>query len=190
MRPIMLPVTLSTAAAGAASPAAAASGPFFSLSNTNFVVSIAFLLFVGVLIYFNVPGLLGRKLDERAEGIKSELDEARAIREEAQSMLAEFERKQKDVQAQADRIVAQAKDEAREAATEAKADIKRSIERRVKAAEDQLASAEARAVRDIRNQAVSVAVAAARDVIAQQMTTGDRNALIDSAIDEVKTKLH
>src|SRR6056297_2863718 len=107
MRPMMLLVALS-----AARPAWAAEGAFFSLSNTDFVVLIAFLLFIGVLVYYKVHGLLGRKLDERAEGIKSELDEARAIREEAQSLLADFERKQKDVQAQADRIVAQAKDEA------------------------------------------------------------------------------
>lgn len=185
MRPMMLLVALS-----AASPAWAAEGAFFSLSNTDFVVLIAFLIFIGVLVYYKVPGLVGRKLDERAEGIKSDLDEARAIREEAQSLLADFERKQKDVQAQADRIVAQARDEANEAAKEAREDIARSVERRMKAAEDQLASAEARAVRDIRDQAVSVAVAAARDVIAKQMTTEDRNASIDAAIDEVEAKLH
>jgi F-type H+-transporting ATPase subunit b len=182
---MMLLVALS-----AASPAWAAEGAFFSLSNTDFVVLIAFLLFIGVLVYYKVPGLVGRKLDERAEGIKSDLDEARAIREEAQSLLTSFERKQKDVQAQADRIVSQARDEANEAAKEAKEDIGKSVERRMKAAEDQLASAEARAVRDIRDQAVSVAVAAARDVIAKQMTTEDRNASIDAAIDEVETKLH
>jgi len=185
MRPMMLLVALS-----AASPAWAAEGAFFSLSNTDFVVLIAFLLFIGVLVYYKVPGLVGRKLDERAEGIKSDLDEARAIREEAQSLLTSFERKQKDVQAQADRIVSQARDEANEAAKEAKEDIGKSVERRMKAAEDQLASAEARAVRDIRDQAVAVAVAAARDVIAKQMTTEDRNASIDAAIDEVEAKLH
>jgi len=182
---MMLLVALS-----AASPAWAAEGAFFSLSNTDFVVLIAFLLFIGVLVYYKVPGLVGRKLDERAEGIKSDLDEARAIREEAQSLLTSFERKQKDVQAQADRIVSQARDEANEAAKEAKEDIGKSVERRMKAAEDQLASAEARAVRDIRDQAVAVAVAAARDVIAKQMTTEDRNASIDAAIDEVEAKLH
>lgn len=185
MRPMMLLVALSVA-----SPAWAAEGAFFSLSNTDFVVLIAFLLFIGVLVYYKVPGLVGRKLDERAEGIRSDLDEARAIREEAQSLLASFERKQKDVQAQADRIVSQARDEANEAAKEAREDIAKSVDRRMKAAEDQLASAEARAVRDIRDQAVAVSVAAARDVIAKQMTTDDRNASIDAAIDEVEAKLH
>ncbi|MGK8233590.1 MULTISPECIES: F0F1 ATP synthase subunit B [Roseovarius] len=173
-----------------ASPALAASGPFFSLSNTNFVVLLAFLLFVGFLIYVKVPTLLGKKLDERAANIKGELDEARALREEAQTLLASYERKQKDVQAQADRIVAQAKEEANAAAEEAKEEIKASIARRMQAAEEQIASAEARAIRDVRDQAVVVAVAAARDVIAKQMTAADGNALIDAAIADVEAKLH
>ena len=93
------------AALSAASPAFAASGPFFSLGNTDFVVLIAFLVFIGVLIYFKVPAMIGGMLDKRAEGIKSELEEARALREEAQKVLATYERKQKEVQEQAERIV-------------------------------------------------------------------------------------
>jgi F-type H+-transporting ATPase subunit b len=186
----MQKMLLTMVAAVFASPALAASGPFFSLSNTNFVVLLAFLLFVGFLIYVKVPTLLGKKLDERAANIKAELDEARALREEAQTLLASYERKQKDVQAQADRIVAQAKEEAQAAAEEAKEEIKASIARRMQAAEEQIASAEARAIRDVRDQAVVVAVAAARDVIAKQMTAADGNALIDEAIADVEAKLH
>ena len=63
-----------------ASPAFAASGPFFSLRNTDFVVLIAFLIFVGVLLYLKVPATLMGMLDKRATGIKSELEEARALR--------------------------------------------------------------------------------------------------------------
>ena len=48
------------------SPAMAASGPFFSLFNTNFVVLIAFLVFIGVLVYFKVPSILMGLLDQRA----------------------------------------------------------------------------------------------------------------------------
>ena len=121
----------------AASPALAADGPFFSLANTNFVVLIAFLLFVGVLFYFKVPSIVGGLLDKRADSIRAELDEARALREEAQALLASYERKQKDVQEQADRIVANAREEASRAAEQAKADIRSSVERRMLAAEDQ-----------------------------------------------------
>ena len=173
-----------------AGPALAASGPFFSLRNTDFVVLLAFLLFIGILVYFNVPTLVAGMLDKRAAGIKSELDEARALREEAQTLLASYERKQKEVQEQADRIIAHAKSEATEAAEQAKEDLKASIQRRLKAAEDQIASAEASAVRDVRDEAVRIAIAAAKDVVAKNMTAAEGNSLIDEAISEVDAKLH
>lgn len=173
-----------------ASPALAASGPFLSLTNTNFVVLVAFLLFVGVLLYLKVPSLLGGMLDKRAEGIAAELEEARALREEAQTLLAGYERKQKEVQDQADRIIAHAKEEATAAAEQAKEDLKVSIARRMAAAEDQIASAESSALKEVRDRAVSIAIGAAKDVIAKQMTTADSNKLIDNAISEVDAKLH
>lgn len=175
---------------GTATPALAASGPFFSLNNTNFVVLLAFILFIGVLIYFKVPGLLGGMLDKRAEGIQSELDEARALREEAQTILASYERKQKEVQEQASRIVAAAQEDASMAAEKAKDDLKKSIARRLAAAEEQIESAQASAVKEVRDQAIVIAVAAAKDVIAKQMTAADGNKLIDDAIAQVQTKLH
>jgi len=173
-----------------ANPAFAASGPFFSLRNTNFVVLVAFLLFVGVLMYFKVPSMLMGLLDKRAEGIKTDLDEARALRDEAQAILASYERKQKEVQEQADRIVATAKAEAAAAADQAKADLKVSIKRRLIAAEEQIVSSEKAAVKEVRDQAVVIAVAVARDVIAKQMSAADGNKLIDDAIAQVDSKLH
>jgi F-type H+-transporting ATPase subunit b len=173
-----------------ASPAMAATGPFFSLRNTDFVVTISFLLFVGVLIYFKVPALLGGMLDKRAVGIKSDLDEARALHDEARSILASYERKQKEVQEQAERIVETAKREAMAAAEQAKEDLKASITRRLAAAEDQIASAEAAAVREVRNSAVNIAVAAAGDLIAKQMSAAEKNTLIDASIGEVEARLH
>lgn len=173
-----------------ATPAFAAKGPFFSLGNTDFVVLLAFILFIAVLFYFKVPSLLGGMLDKRADDIKSELDEARKLREEAQTLLASYERKQKEVQEQADRIVAAAKEEATAAGVQAKADLEKSVARRMAAAEEQIGSAEAAAVKEVRDQAAMIAVSAARDVIAKQMTAADGNALIDDAIAQVETKLH
>ncbi|MCA8882983.1 MAG: F0F1 ATP synthase subunit B [Rhodobacteraceae bacterium] len=186
----MKKLSLILAMATAASPALAASGPFFSLHNTNFVVLLAFLLFIGILIKFKIPSLLGGMLDKRAEGILADLDEARALREEAQTLLASYERKQKEMQDQAARIVAGAKKEAEAAAEQAKADLQVSIARRVQAAQDQIASAEASAVKEVRDRAIVVAVAAARDVMAQQTTADRVAASIDSSIDEVAAKLH
>ncbi len=174
----------------AGTPAMAASGPFFSLRNTDFVVTISFLLFVGVLLYFKVPETLGRMLDKRAAGIRSDLDAARALHDEARVILASYERKQKEVQEQAQLIVEAARRESLAAAEQAKADLKQSIARRLQAAEDQIASAEAAAVKAVRDQAVTVAVAAAGDLIARQMSAADKGKLVDEAIAEVGTLLH
>ncbi len=160
------------------------------LNNTDIVVAIAFVIFVGILLYVGVPKIIAKLLDDRADKIKAEIDEARALREEAQSLLASFERKQKEVQAQADKIVANAKEEANAAAAKAKDDLKVSIERRMAAADDQIASAEASAVQEVRDNAVTVAIAAAQDVIAKNLAAKDQGALIDQAISEVGTKLH
>ncbi|MFN3281582.1 MAG: F0F1 ATP synthase subunit B [Tabrizicola sp.] len=173
-----------------ASPAMAASGPFFSLQNTNFVVLIAFIAFIGILVYMKVPAKLTGMLDARAASIKAELDEARALREEAKSILATYERRQKEVQEQADRIVAAAREEALAAAAQAKEDLKASIARRMASAAEQIASAEAAAIRQVREQAVSVAVAAAGDVLSKQMTADAVSASIDEAIAQVEARLH
>ena len=173
-----------------ASPAMAATGPFVSLRNTDFIVLLAFIVFVGILIYFKIPGKVGAMLDARAVQIKADLDEARALRDEARAILASYERKQKDVQEQSDRIVAAAREEAMTAASQAKDDLKVSIARRLAAAEDQIASAQGAAIRQVRETAVSVAIAAAGDVLAKQMTAEAAAGSIDAAIAQVEAKLH
>ena len=150
----------------------------------------AVALFVGVIVYLKVPGLLAGLLDKRASSIRSELDEAKSLREEAQSVLANYERKSREVHEQSQRIVEQARNEARLAAEQAKEDLKTSVARRMAAAEEQIESAQAKAVKEVRDSAVSVAVTAARAVIAKQMTAAQGNALVDEAITTVETKLH
>ncbi len=173
-----------------ASPAFAASGSFVSLKNTNFIVLLAFTLFIGVLFYFNVPKLLGGMLDKRAETIRSELDEARKLREAAQSILANYERRQTEVQEQADRIVESARKEAEAEAMKAREALDITIARRLAVAEEQIASAQSSAERAVRDKAIKVAIAVARNVIASQMTASSAGKLIDAAIGEVGSRLH
>ncbi len=174
----------------AASPALAATGPFISLGNTDFIVLLSFLLFVGVLIYLRVPGILMGMLDKRADAIRAELNEAKALREEAQTILASYERKQREVKEQSERIIEHAKQEATLAAERAKEDLEASMARRIQSAEDQISSGQAKVVREVRDEAIKVAVAAAREVIAKQMTAEQGDKLIDDAISTVEAKLH
>jgi F-type H+-transporting ATPase subunit b len=176
----------------AAQPALAATGDygFFSLRNTDFVVLLAFLVLLGILYYFRVPAMISGLLDRRAEQIRTELAEARALREEAQQLLSSFDRKRQEMSAQADRIVTEARAEAERAAVQARADAARAVERRIRSAEDQIAAAQAKAIREVKDQAVTVAIAAARDVLAQQITPAQGSRLIDDSIAQVGAKLH
>lgn len=181
---------LAIAATLIASPALAASGPFLSLYNTNFVVLIAFLVFIGILVWKKVPRMVTRMLDDRAQTIRNELDEARLLREEAKALLATYEARQKEVQEQSLRIIAAAKEEAHAAAAQAKQDLQSSIGRRLAAAEDQIESAVKAAELAVRNQAITVSIAVAGEVLARQMTADGAKASIDAAIDQVAARLH
>ena len=173
-------------------PAFAAGGDygFASFFNTNYVVLIGFILFLALLFYFNVPAMILKMLDDRAETIRSELDEARNLRDEAQAVLAAYERKSREVAEQSQRIIDHAREEARLAADAAKEDLKQSIARRLKAAEEQITSAEEKATRELRNRAVDVAIAAAAKILADSTTATEANKRIDAAIAEVESRLH
>ncbi len=140
------------------------------LNNTNIVVAIGFVIFIGILIYYKVPAMLAAKLDERSVRIRADLDEARALRDEAQALLAAYERRQKEVAVQAEEIVTAARQEALRAAEAAKVDIRATVDRRLAAATEQ--------------------IAAAGDVLKAGLQPQDAEQLIARSIDEVGTKLH
>ena len=160
------------------------------LHDSHFVVGLSFVLFFGLLAYLGVHKFLGRALDDRAGRIRQELDEVRRLREEAQAIFAEFERKHREVETQTGEIVAHANAEAEQAADNAKADLAASIERRLRAAGEQIAMAEANAVREVRDRAVQVAIAAAAEVMAARLTAARADALVDDAIKSFGERLH
>lgn len=187
---MMLRLSLATIALASPAFAAVEGKPFFSLYNTDLIVLMAFIIFVGILVYFKVPAKITDLLDQRGQTIKAELEDARRLREEALELHASFERKRAEVNDQAARIVEKAKADAQIAADNAKAEIAASITRRLKAAEDQIASAEAAAIRDVRDQATAISIAAAGDLIAKKMDAERSNALIQNAIQTVNDRLH
>ena len=171
-------------------PAFGATGPFFSLNNTDFVVTIAFILFIGVLLYLRVPSLVMTMLDKRADDIRAELDTVRALREEAQGILADYERKQKEAQIKAENIITTAQEEAKHAAQKAEQDLKISIARRLKAADEQIDSARAAAIKELRDHAALIATQVAGDIIKKDLSPAQSNVLVQNAIKELADKLH
>lgn len=160
------------------------------LYDSNVVVTLSFLIFVGIVLYAGVHRTIAAALDARAAKIRAELDEARALREAAQRALAEVEQRTRDIAAETAQIVAHAKLDAEAFGAQAKADIAANVARRLKSADEQIAMAESAAIRAVRDRAIDVAVEAAREVMATRLGGDQANALTDRAIAEVGAKLH
>jgi F-type H+-transporting ATPase subunit b len=153
-------------------------------------VLLAFIVFMGGLAYLGVHKKLGQSLDDRAERIRAELDEARKLKDEAAQLLAEYQRKRHEAEGEAEEIVAGAKAEAERLAVEAKARIEEFVERRTKMAETKIAQAEAQAAADVRAAAAEAAVAAATTILSQETKGNLANELIAKGIDDVRKKLN
>ncbi|MDP7548766.1 MAG: ATP F0F1 synthase subunit B [Alphaproteobacteria bacterium] len=149
--------------------------------DATFWVGIAFLTFAGVLFYFKVPGMLTKALDDRAEKISDELDQARQLREEAQALLANYERKQRDALTEAEEIIARARDEALREADIAAKKLDQTIARRQQAALEKIALAETQAEAEVREAAIDIAITAATAIVAGQVQGDRADALIDAA---------
>jgi F-type H+-transporting ATPase subunit b len=157
--------------------------------DSSFFVAVGFALFLLLLGYFGVHTFLASKLDERGKRIQAELDEARKLREEAEAVLASYKARAAEAQAEADSIVAQARDEAEALAKESAARMEEFIARRTKQAEGKIAMAEAQATNEVRAAAADAAVVIAEKVLRVQ-TKGDVAAdLVARGIDDVRKRL-
>jgi len=153
-------------------------------------VAIGFLVFVAMLLSIGVHRTIGKALDDRSARIKAELDEARKLRDEAASLLAEYQRKRREAEGEAQEIVSGAKAEAERLAIEAKARIEEFVSRRTKMAETKIAQAEAQAAADVRAAAAEAAVAAAEKILRQETKGELASRLIARGIDDVGKKLN
>src|ERR1700709_693276 len=157
--------------------------------DAAFWATIALFVFIAVVIYLKVPGMIGKALDGRIKAIENELAEAERLRQEAKFLLEEYEAKRQAAATEAEGIVAAAREEAFRLTAEAKVSLEQLITRRAKAVEDKIAQAESQAVAEVRSRSADVAVEAARLLLTRQMSQkGD--ALVDQAIRDVGSKLN
>jgi len=160
------------------------------LRTAEFWVAVSFVAFLGVLAYYKVPALIGKALDDRAAAIRKELDQARRLREEAQNLLADYQRKHRNAGQEAEAIVEQARHEAQAYAHETRVAMADALERRTKQAEEKIARAEAQAVDEVRAAAVDMAMAAAEKILREKATGAAGAALIDDSIRNLKGRLN
>jgi F-type H+-transporting ATPase subunit b len=157
--------------------------------ESEFWVAVSFFIFIGVLVYLGIHKKVASALDARALRISKELEEALRLREEAEKLLADYRRKLGDVVTEVDNIMALAAKQAETLAEETRQSLKEHVERRIKLAEERIARAEMEAVRELRNDAVEVAIAAAQNLIAAKLTPDRAKKLVSESTKALKTLL-
>jgi F-type H+-transporting ATPase subunit b len=165
-----------------------AAGSIFA--TPEFWSAAAFFLFIGLLVYYKLPDLVAKWLDDRADAIRRELDEARRLREEAQQLLADYQLKRREAAEEAKVIIEQARLEAEALAAETRKALRDTLERRSRLAEDKIARAEAQALGEVRLAAVDAAIAAAERILRTKISGATAARLVDQSIRDLKGKLN
>ena len=159
-------------------------------SEPEIWVAVAFVILMALFAYLGVHRTVLKALDNRADRIKAELDDARRLKDEAAKLLAEYKARHARAEAEAQEIIASARAEAERIAVEAKAKMEDFVARRTKTAESKIALAEAQALADVRAAAANAAVAAASTILSQSVKGSVADDLLAKGIAEVRAKLN
>lgn len=150
--------------------------------SADFYVSAGFVIFVAIILWFGVHKMIGKALDDRSEKIALQLEEARSLREEAQTDLAQRLRRQKEAASESEAIIAQAEEDSRLLMDDANREIERLSARREELAVIKIAQAEAAAIKAVRAEAAAIAIKAARRVLSDSLAGKKGDAMTTSVI--------
>jgi F-type H+-transporting ATPase subunit b len=157
--------------------------------DNSFWATVGLVLFLGLMVYFGLPRVIGNMLDKRIKQIADELDAAKTLREEAAALLVEYEQKRIAAEGEAEAIIAAAKQEAERLTADAQTALADMVTRRTKAVEDKIAQAEAQAIAEVRSRSADVAIEAARSVLTTEIASRG-NTVVDQAIADVGNRLN
>ena len=158
--------------------------------DATFFALVGLVLFLAGMVYLKVPGMITRSLDDRAEKISDELADARRLREEAQQLLAEYQRKRKEAEKEAESIIASAEHEAKALEADAQKKTEEYVARRTALAEQKIAQAESQAVQEVKSSAVDLAIAATETILSSKLSGKTAEDYFAKSLAEVEARLN
>jgi F-type H+-transporting ATPase subunit b len=158
--------------------------------DATFFALVGLIIFIGIVVYMKVPGMITKALDDRAGAIANQLAEAKSLREEAQKLLAEYKQKRAEAEKEAEEIVAAAKRDADNIAEEARIKTAEYVKRREAMATQKIAQAETDAINDVKSRAVEIAIAASSNLLGERMDAKAAGEMFKSSLAEIKAKMN
>ncbi|MFC3705400.1 ATP F0F1 synthase subunit B [Devosia honganensis] len=157
--------------------------------DNSFFALISLIVFLGMMVFFGVPKIIGKMLDGKIAQIETDIAEAKRLREEAAALLVEYEHKRVAAEQEAEGIITAAREEATRFTAEAQASLADLVARRTRSVEDKIAQAEAQAVAEVRARSADIAIEAARAVLSDEMGK-QGGKVVDAAIADVGNRLN
>ena len=151
---------------------------------------VAFIIFVAIAIYLKAPSMIGKLLDEQIERVKKELSDAIELKEEANALLAEYERKKEDAEKEAEIIIANAKERAKNYEQSALAKSEEIIKRQEAQSVEKINQAEIQAMSKIRRSIIEKSIDSAEKLVSEKISSKKSDQIFtDSLKDLDKLKI-
>lgn len=158
--------------------------------DESFFVALSFVTVIAAFLYIGLPRKVMQSLDDKSAEIAAQLADAKALREEAEKVLADYESQRKQAEKQAEEIVAQAKQTAERTAIEAREAMQATLERRTQQAEGKIARAEEQLQKEVRAAITSLAIDAVAHLVSTGMSADTANKLVDANIADLGKSLN
>ena len=157
--------------------------------NATFWVMVSFFLFIGLLIYFQIPQKIKKTLEENISNIKNQIDEADKLKEDAKNILTEHEKKISNSKAEVKLMIAKASEEAEKNIIKTNQDFHNLMENRKRNAEERIKQLKNQALKDIKNTSVKIAVESVKKLLKNSLDKSKLDKIYISGIEETKLAL-
>ena len=157
--------------------------------DATFWVSISFFIFLGILIYFKIPHKIKETLDQNILNIKSQINEAEKLKEDAKNILIEHEKKISNSKNEVKKMIDSASDEAEKNVIRVNKEFHNLMENRKKNAEERIRQLKSQAVKDIKNTSVKIAIESVEKLIKNSLDKSKLDKIYSSSIEETKLAL-
>ena len=157
--------------------------------DATFWVMISFFLFIGLLIYFQIPQKIKSSLDENIGGIKNQINEADKLKEDAKNILTEHEKKISNSKAEVKLLINKANEEAEKNVIKTNQNFHNLMDNRKKNAEERIKQLKNQALKDIKNTSVKIAIESVEKLLKNSLYKSKLDKIYTSSIEETKLAL-
>lgn len=149
-------------------------------------VLVAFIIFVILALVAKAPSMIAKILDSEIEKIKNELNDARKLKEDANSLLADYERKVQNAQKEIEKILDQAKTTAKNHDESARKKVEEYIKRAEQQSIEKITQTEKMALSKVNQEIVSNSIEVAEKIVSENITEENSKKLFSQSVQQIK----